>query len=141
MKRKGFTLMELMIAVTIIGILAGIASYKMAELTEKSKQGYMKGQLANIRSALNIYYSDNSSYPVDDLSSLMPKYMERMPHTKTVNAAHPDNDTVTTGDSISSAMSDHGGWAYVNDENSSEWGKMAVNCTHPDLDGRAWSSH
>ena len=55
---KGFTLIELMIVVAIIGILAAIAIPKFADLVTKSKEAAVKGSLGSIRSALSIYYSD-----------------------------------------------------------------------------------
>ena len=55
---KGFTLIELMIVVAIIGILAAIAIPKFAQMLEKSREGATKGNLGAIRSAVSIYYGD-----------------------------------------------------------------------------------
>jgi prepilin-type N-terminal cleavage/methylation domain-containing protein len=61
---KGFTLIELMIVVAIIGILAAIAIPKFADLVTKSKEASIKGSLGTIRSAVSIYYSDQEGvYP------------------------------------------------------------------------------
>ena len=57
--RKGFTLIELMIVVAIIGILAAIAIPKFADLINKSKEGATKAGLSSLRSALQVYYGDN----------------------------------------------------------------------------------
>jgi prepilin-type N-terminal cleavage/methylation domain-containing protein len=57
-KKSGFTLIELMIVVAIIGILASIAIPKFADLIRKSKEGATKGNLGSLRSALSIYYGD-----------------------------------------------------------------------------------
>jgi prepilin-type N-terminal cleavage/methylation domain-containing protein len=63
-KRFGFTLIELMITVSIIGILASIAIPKFADMIRKSKEGTLKGNLGAIRSALAIYYADTEgNYP------------------------------------------------------------------------------
>src|ERR1700733_4893929 len=58
----GFTLIELMIVVSIIGILASIAVPKFANLVRKSQEGATKGNLGVIRSALSIYYSDMEGF-------------------------------------------------------------------------------
>jgi prepilin-type N-terminal cleavage/methylation domain-containing protein len=81
---KGFTLIELMIVVAIIGILAAIALPKFADLITKSKESSVKGTLGTVRSALSIYYSDNegtnpSGDPIDAMT-LGGKYLDDRPH-------------------------------------------------------------
>ena len=61
-KKKGFTLIELMIVVAIIGILAAIAIPKFADLIRKSNEGATKGNLGSVRSALSIYFADNDGF-------------------------------------------------------------------------------
>ncbi len=58
LKSKGFTLIELMIVVAIIGILAAVAIPKFADLVTKSKEAAVKGNLGAVRSAISIYYGD-----------------------------------------------------------------------------------
>ncbi len=58
LKSKGFTLIELMIVVAIIGILAAIAIPRFAQMLEKSKEGATKGNIGAIKSATEIYYGN-----------------------------------------------------------------------------------
>src|ERR1041385_76742 len=58
LKAKGFTLIELMIVVAIIGILAAVAIPKFAQMLEKSREGATKGNIGAIRSAISIYSGD-----------------------------------------------------------------------------------
>ena len=62
---RGFTLVELMIVVAIIGILAAVAIPKFAQMLEKSREGATKGNLGAIRSAVSNYYADQQGwYPI-----------------------------------------------------------------------------
>lgn len=62
---KGFTLIELMLVVAIVGLLATIAIPKFGNLIDKSREAVVKGNIGNLRSALSIYYADNEGiYPM-----------------------------------------------------------------------------
>ena len=58
--RGGFTLIELMIVVAIIGLLAAIALPKFANLVTKAREATIKGKLGSLRSALSLYYADTA---------------------------------------------------------------------------------
>ncbi|HND63455.1 MAG TPA: prepilin-type N-terminal cleavage/methylation domain-containing protein, partial [Elusimicrobiota bacterium] len=56
---RGFTLIELMLVVAIIGLLAAIAIPKFANLVVKAKEASVRGKIGSVRSAMSIYYADN----------------------------------------------------------------------------------
>lgn len=60
---KGFTLIELMIVVAIIGILAAIAIPQFAAYRTKAFNTAAQSDLRNIRTSLEAYYADNQGYP------------------------------------------------------------------------------
>ena len=60
--RKGFTLIELMIVVAIIGILAAIAIPNFLKFQAKSKQSEAKTNLKAIFTAETAYFGENNSY-------------------------------------------------------------------------------
>ena len=61
-KRQGFTLIELMIVVVIIGILATIAIPKFANTKEKAYVAQMKSDLRNLVTAEESFFSDSVRY-------------------------------------------------------------------------------
>ena len=60
--RKGFTLIELMIVVAIIGILAAIAIPNFLKFQAKSKQSEAKSNLGAIFTGEVSYFGENNSY-------------------------------------------------------------------------------
>jgi len=69
MNRKGFTLVEVLIVVIIIGILAAIGIPQFADSIEKAKGGEARAGLGHIQTAEKIYYAENESY-TDSLPQL-----------------------------------------------------------------------
>ena len=60
----GFTLIELMIVVAIIGVLSAIAVEKFNIIMLKAKEAATKGELGTMRSCIVLYYSKNEGiYP------------------------------------------------------------------------------
>jgi general secretion pathway protein G len=137
---KGFTLIELMIVVAIIGILAAIAIPKFADLIRKSGEGASKGNVGSIRSALSIYYGDmEGQYPADIAAlTVAGKYLATIPNAKAPNY-HSDNSAIE--ELVSGAPSDAGGWAYDNVTTDPNLGTVWVACTHTDTKGTTWTSY
>ena len=66
---KGFTLIEIMIVLAIIGILSAIAVPSFLSYRDKSYDTTAKADLKNMMKFLNFYYLENDTYPAtsDDL--------------------------------------------------------------------------
>jgi general secretion pathway protein G len=129
-----------MIVVSIIGILAAIAIPKFASLLRRSGEGASKGNLATIRSALTIYYSDmEGNWPADLLSlTINGKYLSVIPPAKSPNY-HPDSSAVLYA--FAGNGSDAGGWQYNNITGLANQGTVWVNCVHTDSKGTQWTSY
>jgi len=156
----GFTLIELMIVVAIIGVLAAIAIPKFADLINKSKEGATKGSLGAVRAALKIYYGDTEgTYPNDNLACLTAsaKYLKEMPKA-VIPGQHPASNIVCTGlyfaggcitgpgavgswDGLGNAL-----WLYWEQPtpplmgNFRQKGDFWIGCNHLDTKGVGWST-
>ena len=62
-KRGGFTLIELMVVIVIIGILAAIIAPRIIGRTDEAKVTEAKVQIKNLETALKMYKLDNGQYP------------------------------------------------------------------------------
>jgi prepilin-type N-terminal cleavage/methylation domain-containing protein len=160
-KRLGFTLIELMIVVAIIGILASIAIPKFADLVRKSNEGSTKGSLGTFRSCLSIYLSDmEGTYPSDINSlTLNGKYLTAIPWIR-IPPYHTDtnwaNNVAATFDTINhDAIS----FMVVEVEPDTNWmfdtpaygtagvldtgniGNIWIDCWHTDTKGSFWTNY
>ena len=61
-REHGFTLVELMIVVIIVGILAAVAIPMYRGATERAKASEAESALGAVRSAMRVYYAEHGTY-------------------------------------------------------------------------------
>ena len=136
LKTKGFTLIELMIVVAIIGILAAIAIPKFAQMLEKSREGATKGTLGSLKSASSIYYGDQQGIWPTTLNTYsiysFSKYMDNISSVKVTGAfvaasPSPVGNQVTMTSQGKTPTAGGTGWIY-----DSTNGSVYVNSTVKD---------
>ncbi|MCJ7681326.1 MAG: type II secretion system major pseudopilin GspG [Candidatus Aminicenantes bacterium] len=65
-KEKGFTLIEMLIVMVILGLLAALVGPRMFGKVGKSRQNAAKAQISLFETALDTYRLDTSKYPTTD---------------------------------------------------------------------------
>ena len=66
LKESGFTLIELMVVIVILGILAGFVVPRIMGRPEEARRMKARVQIESIETALNLYKLDNGSYPTTE---------------------------------------------------------------------------
>jgi general secretion pathway protein G len=89
--KKGFTLVELLVVMTIIMVVTVIGMVNYGSANKKSRDAKRKSDLESVRVALEMYRQDNGSYPGDegeDENDLKPDYIQELPE----DPKSPDQD-------------------------------------------------
>lgn len=64
MDKKGFTLVELLIVIVIIGILAAIAMQMFQSYRIRAHNSAAESDLKNFKTGMESYFQDNQKYPL-----------------------------------------------------------------------------
>jgi len=66
-KHSGFTLIEMLVVIIIIGALTGAVMLSVTSATDKAKASKIVTNLQNLKAACVMYYADNEQWPSEDV--------------------------------------------------------------------------
>jgi len=77
--RRGFTLIEMIIVFTMIGILVGLALPQFKNAAKKARESTLKEDLTVLRKLIDQYFTDKSKYPASLQALVDEKYLRKIP--------------------------------------------------------------
>lgn len=96
MKRKGFTIIELLIVMAVIALLIGIAIPSFRAMQTQAKETRAQGDTRVMKLALEKYYINNNSFPADDANQAQTILMAETNSVIESNLYDPFGSTTTT---------------------------------------------
>ena len=76
---SGFTLLELLVVMTIIGILAAIAVPALRDSPQRAREATLREDLFTLRSVIDQYHGDKGVFPPDLKTLVTDGYLRKIP--------------------------------------------------------------
>ncbi|MCX6703776.1 MAG: prepilin-type N-terminal cleavage/methylation domain-containing protein [Candidatus Zambryskibacteria bacterium] len=123
--KKGFTIVELLVSIAIIGLLSAVTFSSFAQSQERARVSKRVTDIKNIQNALEFYYAVSKSYPTTSgfwrsecsawggyapsavIPGLVPNYMSNMPSDPGMDKAANTSCYLYASDGVNYALLDH----------------------------------
>jgi prepilin-type N-terminal cleavage/methylation domain-containing protein len=117
--QRGFTLIELVIIIVVLGILAAVAIPRYQNITGEAREAACRASLGALRSGITIFYANEAvttgtaTWPtlaeLETIGTVMEHELPRNPYQADANAP----DSIVTGVTKGTIVGTRGGWAYL----------------------------
>ncbi len=106
-KQNGFTLIELIIVISLIGILVGLGIPNFQNAAKRTRETVLKENLFILRKLINQYYVDKGYYPQTLQTLVDEEYLLKIPEdpiTKSADTWVEIQQTLTMEEMVASTM-------------------------------------
>lgn len=111
--KQGFTLIELVVVVLILGIIAAVAAPKMFNTTNDARMNATRQSLVVLRDAIELHREKNGSYPTTAaIKTALQPFLKGPFPSVLVGANQNSNVVASSQNPITTAEAGGAGWAY-----------------------------
>lgn len=147
--KKAFTLIELMVVISIIGILSAIVLPRFTDITDDARVAQVQGNLTNLRTSIEMFNVKNERYPAygeslspssnsdgkTDISSAGNLSVEFTAlYSKSILPETPASEEISATNEVVEERDNTGGWLYREEE-----GKIFANLKNGNYTGEEGS--
>jgi general secretion pathway protein G len=84
---KGFSLIELLIVIVILGILATVTVFAVSGITDRGQDAACDAEMKTVEVAVEAYYAQNNAYAADGAALAAAGFLRSAPANHTVSGA------------------------------------------------------